>query len=168
MSGYVAGGRVDRIRSGVRDLFQGADHQHSFPLINPNASKHLRRTNTHSRRTSRRLCTRTTLSATVQVAGSTQTGCSARGGLKRARLVARSSSSSTRKGVGIVVVVVVVSLGPLLRSFTFTEVFPRRRLKHADQRLMEDGLSSMRDANVMWNIYCPSDRKLTCVFALGN
>lgn len=59
---------------------------------------------------------------------------SARDGLKRATgsLARAAAAAPTRKGV---VVVVVVSLGPLLRSFTFTEVFPRRRLKHADRRL---------------------------------
>lgn len=33
--GNVTGRRMDRIRSGVRDLLQRADHQHSFPSINP-------------------------------------------------------------------------------------------------------------------------------------
>lgn len=173
VSGNVTGGRVDRIGSGVRDLFQGANHHHSFPLINPIAIRNicgarhalsmhfwLRTEQTRKRREQ--------LSKLLARRGLD----SARDGLKRARLVvrslARATAAPTRKGVGIVVVIVIVSLGPLLRSFTFTEVFPRRRLKHADRRLRRLFDTHCDAWCERYVEHCSSVRKLICVIASGN
>lgn len=85
VSGNVTGGRVDRIGSGVRDLLQRADHQHSSPLINPMAISIWRH---DTRRTFDALLAAHEQGrlrrATVQADGSTRTGFSARDGLKRA------------------------------------------------------------------------------------
>lgn len=80
--GNVTGCRVDRIRSGVRDLLQRADHQHSFPSINPIAISIWRARDTRLSRTldapltahDRARTTSTSEDSTAQAAGSTRTG----------------------------------------------------------------------------------------------